>query len=152
MPASGLFFHCTNRRSTERWRRRLPGRAGGYPPGPPTDPDVRNELIRFLGSQSPSTTLVHHCAALPGLSDVVDDSGCRQNIGLQQLLELLPAHRTLAAATAQPVSPRLLRQASPFLKQAAVPLDAIRPNMPPQLQAAHMVLIFQGRVPIAATP
>ena len=26
----------------------LPGRAGGYPPGPPTDPDVRNERIRFL--------------------------------------------------------------------------------------------------------
>jgi hypothetical protein len=29
------------------WRRR-PGRAGGYPPGPPTDPDVRHERIRFL--------------------------------------------------------------------------------------------------------
>src|SRR5438128_7000035 len=29
------------------WRR-LPGRAGGYPPGPPTDPDVRNARIRFL--------------------------------------------------------------------------------------------------------
>ena len=26
----------------------LPGRAGGYPPGPPTDPDVRNSRIRFL--------------------------------------------------------------------------------------------------------
>ena len=45
----------------------LPGRAGGYPPGPPTDPDVSNERIRFLGSQSPSTTLVHHCATLHGL-------------------------------------------------------------------------------------
>ena len=30
------------------WRGRLPGRAGGYPPGPPTDPDVRNSRIRFL--------------------------------------------------------------------------------------------------------
>jgi len=26
----------------------MPGRAGGYPPGPPTAPDVRNERIRFL--------------------------------------------------------------------------------------------------------
>ena len=26
----------------------FPGRAGGYPPGPPTDPDVRNACIRFL--------------------------------------------------------------------------------------------------------
>jgi hypothetical protein len=33
-------------------------------PAPPTDPDVSNALIRFLGSQSPSMTLVHHFAAL----------------------------------------------------------------------------------------
>src|SRR5439155_9955043 len=44
----------------------FPGRAGGYPTGPPTDPDVRNERIRFLGSQSCGTTLAHHCAALHG--------------------------------------------------------------------------------------
>src|SRR5213595_1661965 len=44
----------------------VPGRAGGYPTGPPTDPDVRNERIRFLGSQSCGTTLAHHCAALHG--------------------------------------------------------------------------------------
>ena len=30
------------------WGGRLPGRAGGSPPGPPTDPDVRNARIRFL--------------------------------------------------------------------------------------------------------
>src|SRR5207249_9337957 len=47
-------------------RRRFPGRASGYPTGPPTDPDVRNERIRFLGSQSCGTTLAHHCAALHG--------------------------------------------------------------------------------------
>ena len=33
-------------------RRRLPGRAGGYPPGPPTDPYVRNSRIRFLKQSS----------------------------------------------------------------------------------------------------
>src|SRR5213080_2426802 len=50
----------------DRTRRDLPGRAGGYPTGPPTDPDVRNERIRFLGHQSGGTTLAHHCAALHG--------------------------------------------------------------------------------------
>jgi hypothetical protein len=29
-------------------RRQVPGRAGGYPPGPPTDPYVRHARIRFL--------------------------------------------------------------------------------------------------------
>ena len=43
---------------------RLPGRAGGCPTSPPTDPYVRNERIRFLGNPSLGTTLVHHCAAL----------------------------------------------------------------------------------------
>jgi hypothetical protein len=33
-------------------------------PAPPTDPDVRNELIRFLGNQSVGTTLAHHFTAL----------------------------------------------------------------------------------------
>jgi hypothetical protein len=47
------------------WRA-FPGRASGYPTGPPTDPDVRNSRIRFLGSQSFGTTLAHHCAALHG--------------------------------------------------------------------------------------
>jgi hypothetical protein len=32
----------------EAGRRRLPGRADGYPSGPPTDPYVRNSRIRFL--------------------------------------------------------------------------------------------------------
>ncbi len=53
----------------------LPGRASGYPTGPPTDPYVRNERIRFLGNQSFGTSLAHHCAALHSQSDVVDDPG-----------------------------------------------------------------------------
>jgi hypothetical protein len=32
----------------------------------PTDPDVRDERIRFLGSQSVGMPLAHHCAALHG--------------------------------------------------------------------------------------
>ena len=50
--------------STLRPRVAVPGRADGYPTGPPTDPDVRNARIRFLGSQSVGTTLAHHFAAL----------------------------------------------------------------------------------------
>ena len=64
----------------------------------PTDPYVRNERIRFLGNQSLGTSLAHHCAALHGQSDVVDDPGCGQGIRLQQFLELLPANRALATA------------------------------------------------------
>jgi len=54
----------------------LPGRAGGYPPGPPTDPYVRHARIRFLGNQRLGTTLAHPCATLHGPSDGVDDLGC----------------------------------------------------------------------------
>ena len=35
-----------------RVARPLPGRAGGYPASPPTDPYVRNERIRFFSNQS----------------------------------------------------------------------------------------------------
>ncbi len=41
-----------------------PGRAGGRPTGPPTDPDVNDLLIRFVGDQSLGTTLPHDFAAL----------------------------------------------------------------------------------------
>jgi len=36
----------------------------GCPARPPTDPDVNNSLIRFLGSRSADTTPAHNCAAL----------------------------------------------------------------------------------------
>ena len=48
-------------------RQGFPGRAGGSPPGPPTDPYVSNELIRFFGHQSLGTTLAHHDATPPDL-------------------------------------------------------------------------------------
>jgi hypothetical protein len=56
--------------------RRLPGRAGGYPTVPPIDPNVPYSGIRFLDSQSLSTTLTQSLAALQTPSDGVDDSGC----------------------------------------------------------------------------
>ena len=42
---------------------RLPGRTSGYPASPPTDPDVSDSLIRFLGSRSPGTAPAHNFAA-----------------------------------------------------------------------------------------
>src|SRR5712691_12760398 len=36
------------RGASRRWGSQLPGRADGYPSGPPTDPYVRNSRIRFL--------------------------------------------------------------------------------------------------------
>ena len=36
-----------------------PGRAGGYPPGPPTDPDVRHSRIRFLRQSGCCPCAVH---------------------------------------------------------------------------------------------
>src|SRR5205807_1007785 len=90
---------------------RLPGRAGGYPASPPTDPYVRNERIRFLGHQRFGTTLAHHCAALQARSDGVDDLGYGQGIHSQKLLEFLPTDTARAAAPTQPVSPRLFRVA-----------------------------------------
>ena len=81
----------------------LPGRADGYPPGPPTAPDVRDELIRFLGSQSGGTTLVHHCAALPTT---------------QLLWTILGVGKTSRASSCGNVSPSsarvLLRRRNPY--------------------------------------
>jgi len=42
----------------------VPGRSDGHPIAPPTDPDVTDSVIRFLGNQSVGTTLAHNFAAL----------------------------------------------------------------------------------------
>ena len=68
----------------------FPGRASGYPASPPTDPDVSNLLIRFLGNQSIGTTLAHNFAALETLSDAVEDPGPWKRICQQHPFELLP--------------------------------------------------------------
>ena len=76
----------------------LPGRASGYPTGPPTDPDVKISLIRFLGNQSIGTTLAHNFAALQTILDAVDDSGFRQRPALAKYLKLLPGYCPLVTA------------------------------------------------------
>ena len=56
----------------------------------PTDPDVSNLLIRFLGNQSIGTTLAHNFAALETLSDAVENSGPWKRICQQHPFEPLP--------------------------------------------------------------
>jgi len=70
---------------------------------------------------------------LPGIatSDDVDDPGCGQDVGLQQLFELLPPNRTLATASAQPIPPRLVRMTTDLLQQAEVPPNTLVQEMPP---------------------
>ena len=46
--ARGEPHHQPQRGTSGGWWCRLPGRADGYPSGPPTDPYVRNSRIRFL--------------------------------------------------------------------------------------------------------
>ena len=105
--------------------RRLPGSAGGYPTGPPTDPDVPDSGIRFLGSQSLSTTLTQNLTALQTPSDGVDDSGCWQRKPVVQPVELLPGDSALMAATTQPVPPCLRRILAERVEPPVVAPDAI---------------------------
>src|SRR6266852_4840080 len=44
----------------------LPGRAGGYPPGPPTDPYVRDARIRFLRQSGCCPSTVHWPSVVRG--------------------------------------------------------------------------------------
>jgi hypothetical protein len=67
-----------------------PGRSGGCPAAPPTDPDVTNSVIRFLGNQSLGTTLAHNFAALQAVLNVVDDPGLRKRKVYHKRLKLGP--------------------------------------------------------------
>ena len=117
--------------SSRETDRTFPGRAGGYPAGPPTDPDVRDERIRFLGRQSLGTSLAPHCATLQATSDIVDDAGCGEDRGLHALLERCPPNRALVPAPTQPVPPRLCHTATDVLQQAEVPPDTTVWDVPP---------------------
>ncbi len=64
-------------------------------------------------------------------SDGVDDPGCGPDIGLQQLLELLPPNCLLTTTSAQPVLPCFFRMTTHLLQQAEVPPDTIVQEMPP---------------------
>ena len=86
---------------------RLPGRAGGYPPGPPTDPDVRHARIRFLSMASASpqrwrraTAALAPSPGLPGAGGVRSRSlPCLQPAGA------LPGGRLPARGSLGPPCP-----------------------------------------------
>jgi hypothetical protein len=52
-------FHVHSK--PQRGSAAVPGRAGGCPTGPPTDPYVSDSLIRFLSHQSLGPSLAHTC-------------------------------------------------------------------------------------------
>ncbi len=78
----------------------VPGRGDGYPIAPPTDPDVTDLVIRFLGNQRSGTTLAHNFAAPPAvLLYVVNYSGCRKPVFVKNRdHELFPVHVAFVAS------------------------------------------------------
>src|SRR5712691_4706856 len=78
--------------------RRLPGRAGGYPPGPPTDPYVRNSRIRFLRQSGCCPSTVHWPSVVRGgelyVSSLSLASGCSARRRLPSRGSLGPYFRT----------------------------------------------------------
>src|SRR5713101_437806 len=82
---------------------RLPGRAGGYPPGPPTDPYVRNSRIRFLRQSLCYPRKDRPCSTVHGPAGV--------RVGELSVSPLVPARGTLC-----PTSPSL-----PWVPWVSVP-------------------------------
>lgn len=80
--------------------RRLPG-------APPTDPDVRDYLIRFLGNQSLGTALAYNFAALQANAlDVVEYLGPRERKLLcNRDQEFVPVNVAFVTSATQPIPP-----------------------------------------------
>jgi len=109
--------------------RLVPGRPGGYPTRPPTDPDERNSRIRFLGDQSLGTTLAQNSAARQTCSEGVDDSGDRERVPRTQPVERHSCAGALATPT-QPVAPRVLGRSKEGGKPRVIAPDAIVLEVP----------------------
>ena len=73
--------------------------SAGCPANPPTDPDVKISLIRFLGYQYIDTILTHNLATLQA-SDTVNNFGQWQRISFQKKLILLPDNFSGMASSA----------------------------------------------------
>jgi hypothetical protein len=78
----------------------LPGRASGYPPGPPTDPYVRNSRIRFLRQSGCYPSTVPWCAVIRVgelyVSPLSPTSGCSARRRLPSRGSLGPHFPTFA--------------------------------------------------------
>src|ERR1700694_3155093 len=87
---------------------------GGRPPRPPTDPDVRNSRIRFLGSRV--------CCARP---EPVNDHRLGKRITLQEMPEVSPVETGFRVAPAEPVPPTPRHFAMESVQCKRVPGDAV---------------------------
>ena len=99
----------------------------------PAPPQTRTCAINASGSSVTRVSArLWRITVLPCMakSDGVDNPGYGQDIGLYQLLELLPPNRTRAAASTQPIPPCLLSMVTDFLQQAEVPPNTIVLKMP----------------------
>src|SRR5207247_9744388 len=85
-------------------------------------------------------------------SKMIDAPACGPNTRLQQLPELLPPDRPPTTSPTQPVSPCVFRLVVDDLQQAEVSPNTVFLEMPAQLPAEHVVLVFQGGMSIGTTP
>ena len=124
---------------------KIPGRTGGYPAGPPTDPDVKDYLIRFLGDQSLGTTLAHNFAALQAMVlDVMDYSGFGHGKRLKNRdHKLVPVDVALVASPTQPVLPVSLYIVVDVINAFPVTTDTVILVMPLNLKAEHLILLSE---------
>ena len=129
-----------------------PGRDGGFPTITPTDPDVTDSVIRFLGNQSLGTTLTHNFAAPQTVLDVVDDPGFRKRPALTKRFKLLPVDVTLVTATAQPIPPRMFTVLEDDRKHFEVAPNSIVLIVATQFLAQNSVLLLERHVPVPAAP
>src|SRR5712691_3046469 len=126
------FFHAASRRT----ERRLLAVAFRVEPVviQPAPPQTRTCAMNASGSSVARVAApLWRITVLPCMakSDGVDDPGCGPDIGLQQLLELLPPNCLLTTTSAQPVLPCFFRITTHLLQQAEVPPDTIVQEMPP---------------------
>jgi hypothetical protein len=77
----------------------VPGRAGGYPTGPPTVPDVSNSLIRFVSIRAAGTVRITSRLTKPpgaelGYPSPVTRNPLRRLVGSKSFPSLLPVPRS----------------------------------------------------------
>ena len=135
----------------------VPGRDSGYPTVPPTDPDLKIALIRFLGSDysdAKQTTLrlAHNFAALQTILDIMNYPGFRKRKTCSYFLKLFPPNATFVTPATQPVPPGFLRKLEYNFERFVVALHTIVPVITPQLQTERLVLLLKRFVPIISAP
>jgi hypothetical protein len=94
-PDAAVRFKQVRKRAAVTW----PGRAGGYPTGPPTVPDVSNSLIRFVSIHTAGTVwitskLTRPAGAELGYPSPVARRLLRRLVGSMSFPSVLPATRS----------------------------------------------------------